>query len=100
MSRPNIDALVVGGGPSGLATAIELRHLGVPRVLVVDREEQAGGIPRHAAHTGFGMRDLHRVLSGPRYAARYVRLAQAAGVEVHAGTTVTDWSGATTLNLV
>ncbi len=29
-------------------------------------------MPRHADHTGFGLRDLHRLLSGPRYAARYV----------------------------
>lgn len=45
----------------------------------MDREAQAGGIPRHAAHIGFGLRDLHRLLSGPQYAARYVRLAERAG---------------------
>jgi thioredoxin reductase len=99
-SQSNVDVLIVGGGPSGLAAAIELRRLGVPRVLVVDREEQAGGIPRHAAHTGFGIRDLHRLLTGPRYAARYVRAAQAAGVDVRTGTTVAGWSGPTTLDLV
>jgi thioredoxin reductase len=98
-SASNVDVLIVGGGPSGLAAAIELCRLGVARVLVVDREEQAGGIPRHAAHTGFGVRDLHRVLTGPQYAARYVRAAQAARVDVRAGTTVTGWSGATTLAL-
>ena len=41
-------------------------------MLVVEREEQAGGIPRHSVHTGFGLRDLHRLLTGPHYAARYV----------------------------
>ena len=34
----------------------------------LDREDEAGGIPRHSAHTGFGLRDLHRVLTGPGYA--------------------------------
>src|SRR5438874_2603688 len=99
MSITGVDVLIVGGGPSGLAAAIELRRLGIARVLVVDREDRAGGIPRHAAHTGFGVRDLHRILSGPQYAARYVRLAEVAGVEVRTSTTVTGWSGPTTLDL-
>lgn len=89
------DVLVVGGGPAGLAAAIELRRLGVQRVLALEREEHAGGIPRHSAHTGFGLRDLHRLLDGPRYAARYVQLASDAGVELRTGTTVTAFSGAT-----
>lgn len=95
----NVDVLIVGGGPAGLAAAIELRRLGVPRVLVVDREQQAGGVPRHAAHIGFGLRDMHRVTTGPRYAARYVRLAHGAGVDVRAGVSVTEWLGPTTLAL-
>jgi len=98
-TRAATDVLIVGAGPAGLASAIELRRLGVERVMVVDREEQAGGIPRHAAHLGFGMRDLHRLLSGPRYAARYVRLAREAGAEVRTGVSVTDWSGPTALRL-
>ncbi len=70
-----VDVLIVGAGPAGLAAGIELRRLGVGRVLVVDREQTAGGVPRHSVHTGFGLRDLHRVLSGPRYAERYVGVA-------------------------
>ena len=95
----NVDVLIVGAGPAGLAAALELRRLGVPRVLVVDREEQAGGIPRHAAHIGFGVRDMHRLLTGPQYAARYVRLAGEAGVELHTGATVTGWTGPTALSV-
>lgn len=93
------DVVIVGAGPAGLAAALALRRRGVPRVLVVDREEHAGGIPRHAAHIGFGLRDMHRLLTGPRYAERYVRLARDAGVEIRANTTVTAWAGATALRL-
>ena len=86
------DVIIVGGGPAGLACAIELRRHGIPDVLVVDREQKAGGIPRQCAHQGFGVRDLRRALSGPIYAQRYVELAQRAGVDIRAETMVTGWS--------
>ncbi len=85
-------AVVVGGGPAGLAAAVELRRRGAPDVLLLEREAEAGGIPRHARHQGFGLRDLRRPLSGPAYARAYVRLAHEAGVELRAETMVTDWS--------
>ena len=89
----NVDVLIAGAGPAGLAAGIELRRLGVSRVLIVDREAEAGGVPRHSAHTGYGLRDLHRVMTGPAYARHYVRAAVRAGAEVRAGTTVTGWPG-------
>ncbi|MDX6391100.1 MAG: hypothetical protein QOJ73_2163 [Streptosporangiaceae bacterium] len=87
------DVLIVGGGPAGLAAAVELRRAGAGRVLVVDREAAAGGIPRHCLHTGYGLRDLHRLLDGPAYARRYADAAAAAGAEVRAASTVTGWTG-------
>jgi NADPH-dependent 2,4-dienoyl-CoA reductase/sulfur reductase-like enzyme len=91
--------VVVGGGPSGLAAAIELRELGISPVTVIEREREAGGIPRHSDHTGFGVRDLRMVLPGPKYAARYRDLAEAAAVEVITETMVTDWDGDRSLKL-
>src|SRR5499425_1271940 len=87
------DVLVIGAGPAGLAAAVELRRLGAGDVLVVDRDDEAGGIPRHSAHTGFGARDLRRVLTGPGYARRYADAAAAAGAQIRLGTTVTGWDG-------
>ena len=84
--------VIVGGGPAGLAAAVELRRRGVPEVLVLEREAAAGGIPRHAQHQGFGLRDLHRPLSGPGYARRYAELAAAAGAELRTETMVTGWA--------
>jgi thioredoxin reductase len=84
--------VVVGGGPAGLACAIELRRLGVSEVLVLEREPRAGGIPRHCHHQGFGMRDLRRLLSGPAYARRYVELARRSGCRVEEEVMVTGWA--------
>jgi thioredoxin reductase len=89
-----VNVLVVGGGPAGLACALELRRRGVSDVVVLDREQQAGGIPRHCAHQGFGLRDLRRPFSGPAYARRYVELARETGVVVRTEAMVTGWSGA------
>jgi thioredoxin reductase len=85
----NPEVLIVGAGPAGLAAAIELRRLGVGRVLVADRESEPGGVARHCAHTGYGLRDLRRVMAGPAYARRYSRAAAQAGTEVRCRTSVT-----------
>src|SRR5829696_659764 len=86
------EVAVIGGGPAGLACAIELRLRGIS-VQLIERERETGGIPRHSAHTGFGLRDLGRVMSGPRYARRYSELARDAGVEIATETMVTGARG-------
>ena len=93
------EAVIIGGGPSGLAAAIELRRLGIDGVTVIERERDAGGIPRHSDHTGFGLRDLRKVMSGPHYAGRYRELADEAGVELLTETMVTGWEGERRLKL-
>lgn len=85
------EVLIIGAGPAGLAAAIELKRLGVREVSVVDREPEPGGTPRLCHHTGFGLRDLHRPLSGPAYAQHYARRAERAGVIIHPSTAITHW---------
>jgi thioredoxin reductase len=85
----DVDVLVVGAGPAGLSAARELRRLRAGTVLVADRETEAGGVPRHSWHTGYGLRDLRRVMTGPAYAQALAGAAVAAGAELRLGTTVT-----------
>ncbi|MGQ0601424.1 MAG: NAD(P)/FAD-dependent oxidoreductase [Anaerolineales bacterium] len=91
------EVLIVGAGPAGLAAGVELRRLGVANVLIVEREEEPGGIPRLCHHTGFGLRDRRWVYSGPGYARRYVQTAERAGIELRTTTTITGWQGPTTV---
>ena len=38
------DVIVVGGGPAGLAAAVEANKNGAEKVLVVERDQELGGI--------------------------------------------------------
>ena len=91
MKTSHVDVLVIGGGPAGLAAAIELKKSGVKSVRVIERERVAGGVPRHSFHPGYGLRDFKRFLSGPRYAQKYVDAAVAAGVQISTSSTATTW---------
>ncbi|MEZ5774113.1 MAG: FAD-dependent oxidoreductase [Hyphomicrobiaceae bacterium] len=69
MTAEAVDLAIVGAGPAGLSAAREAVRSGVKRVVVLEREAEAGGTVRHCGHTGFGMLDLKRLATGPRYAA-------------------------------
>ncbi|MDO5285499.1 MAG: FAD-dependent oxidoreductase [Actinomycetia bacterium] len=87
--RPTV--AIIGAGPSGLRAARELAPVVSGSVLVIDREREAGGIPRHADHLGYGIRDLRRFLTGPVYARRLVDDATRAGAEIRTGVQAVGW---------
>ncbi|ANT60833.1 pyridine nucleotide-disulfide oxidoreductase [Salipiger sp. CCB-MM3] len=89
-ARDDYDVIVVGGGPAGLSAATTLKALGVERVLLLERFEAAGGMPRHCGHPPFGMREFRRILSGPAYARRLVAEAERAGVEIRTRSSVLE----------
>lgn len=76
------DVAIIGGGPAGVAAGLALRGRGVERVIILEREGEAGGAPRHCGHPPFGMREFGRVLTGPRYARRLAAAASRAGIDV------------------
>lgn len=85
--------LIIGGGPAGLRAAAELAPRVRGEVLVVEREAEAGGIPRHSDHPGYGMRDMGKFIGGPRYARILRGRARAAGARIMTNTMVTEWVG-------
>ncbi|MDR0531816.1 MAG: NAD(P)/FAD-dependent oxidoreductase [Oscillospiraceae bacterium] len=66
------DLIVIGGGPAGMAAALEAEKNGVASILILERAEFLGGILRQCIHTGFGMHYFREELTGPEYADRFV----------------------------
>lgn len=83
-----IDVVIIGGGPAGLAAAIELYEKGVRDILILEREKSLGGILRQCIHDGFGLTRFGETLSGPEYAARFVRKVKELQIPYMTETTV------------
>ena len=75
------DVAVVGGGPAGLAAAVAAKKEGAERVLVIERDNRAGGILQQCIHPGFGLKLFKKELTGPEYYAHFVEEAKELGVE-------------------
>lgn len=84
--EPN--ALIVGGGPAGLAAAIELQKRGVQDIIVIDRDDAIGGLPRFCHHLGFGFGYSHRLETGPSFVRRLQRELDDTKVRILTSTTL------------
>ena len=68
-----IDLLIIGGGSAGMAAAIQAKKEGIDDILIVERDENLGGILNQCIHNGFGLTEFKEELTGPEYLARFVQ---------------------------
>lgn len=84
------DLVVIGGGPGGLAAAIEAKKNGVDNILVIERDKELGGILQQCIHNGFGLHEFKEELTGPEYAQRFIEKLLEMNIEYKLDTMVLD----------
>ncbi len=83
-----IDLVIIGGGPAGLAAAVSAWDAGCRDLLVLERDERLGGILQQCIHPGFGLQLYGTSLTGTEYADRWIDQVQARAIAVQCQTTV------------
>lgn len=94
------ELVIIGGGPAGLAAAVAAFDAGIHDLLVVERDEAAGGILQQCIHNGFGLHRFKEELTGPEYAHRYVELARDRRIPMMLNTIVLHMEADKTLTLM
>ena len=86
------DIVIIGGGPAGLAAALAAKKEGAESILILERDKELGGILNQCIHNGFGLHTFQEELTGPEYAARFIRMVKERQIEYRLNTMVMDIS--------
>lgn len=88
----NYDLVIVGGGPAGLAAAVAAKDNGIDSILIIERDNELGGILNQCIHNGFGLHTFKEELTGPEYANRFIAQVEERKIEYKLNTMVMDIS--------
>jgi NADPH-dependent 2,4-dienoyl-CoA reductase/sulfur reductase-like enzyme len=81
------DLAIIGGGPAGMAVALEAKKNGVENILLLERDKYLGGILPQCTHKGFGLQYFKEELTGPEYADKFISQIKQHKINIKTGTT-------------
>ena len=84
------DLVIIGGGPAGMSAAIAAYENGIRDIIILERDDNLGGILRQCIHNGFGLHKFGEELTGPEYAWRYEKKVRELGIKFKLNTMVLD----------
>ena len=84
------ELVIIGGGPAGLAAAVEARKSGIQDILILERDNELGGILNQCIHNGFGLHTFKEELTGPEYAGRFIQQVKELDIPYKLNTMVLD----------
>lgn len=90
--KRSYDLIIIGGGPAGLAAAVSAYDRGTKDILILEREEKAGGSLNQCIHNGFGLARFKESLAGPEYAQRFIDEVEKRQIPIMTETTVLSLS--------
>ena len=75
------ELVIIGGGPAGLAAAVEAHNNGINDILILERDKNLGGILQQCIHNGFGLHIFGEQLTGPEYSERFIEKVNELNIE-------------------
>lgn len=87
-----VDIAIIGGGPAGMAAAVEAFKSGIKDIVILERDRSLGGILPQCIHNGFGLHIFGEELTGPEYAGKFIDQITEMGIEYKLNTMVLDIS--------
>lgn len=84
------DLVIIGGGPAGMSAALAAYEKGIRDILILERDENLGGILQQCIHNGFGLHNFGEELTGPEYAWRYEERVRELKIPLKLNTMVLD----------
>ena len=85
-----VSLVIIGGGSAGMAAAIEAKKNGVDDILILEKDNDLGGILNQCIHNGFGLTEFKEELTGPEFMTRLSDQVEQLKIDYVLNTTVTS----------
>jgi len=90
MKKISAEIAIIGGGPAGMAAALEAKAQGIGSVVILERDFELGGILPQCIHDGFGVLSYGKSMTGCGYAQKEVDEINKTDIQIFLDTMVLE----------